>query len=88
MDAFFGLPNADIECSVNKVVPKSEVLSTAIEWARQICQNSPDAVQSTKKALMLSQQLADVEDVVVTHMRSKEMLRVFKGQNIKVCYFR
>ncbi len=70
---------------MNKVVPKAEVLPTAIEWAKQLCQNSPDAVQSTKKALVLAQQLSDVEDVVVAHTRSKEALQVYAGENIKVC---
>lgn len=69
---------------MNKVVPKAEVIPTAIEWARQLCENSPDSVQSTKKALVLANQLADVEDVVVAHTRSKEMRRVYAGQNIKV----
>ena len=69
---------------MNKVVSKAEVLKTAIDWAREICQNSPDSVQSTKRALVLSNQLGDVEDVVVAHTRSKEMLRVYAGENIKV----
>jgi len=68
---------------VNKVVPKAEVVPTAIEWAKQLCQNSPDAVQSTKKALVLTTQLGGVEDVVVAHLRSKEMLRMYSGQNLK-----
>ncbi|KAI0690750.1 enoyl-CoA hydratase/carnithine racemase [Cytidiella melzeri] len=71
---------------VNKVVPKAEVLPTAINWAKQLCQNSPDAVQSTKRALLLSQQLADVEDVVVAHTRSKETLRTYAGQNLKALW--
>ena len=71
--------------SVNKVVPKAEVIPTAIEWAKQLCQNSPDAVQSTKRALVLTNQLGDVEDVVVAHARSKEMLHVYGGQNLKAC---
>ena len=69
---------------MNKVVPKSDVLKTALEWAKEIIQNSPDSVQSTKRALVLSNQLGDVEDVVVAHTRSKEMLRVYGGENIKV----
>lgn len=70
--------------SVNKVVPKTDVLKTAVEWAQEIVGNSPDSVQSTKRALMLSNQLGDVEDVVVAHTRSKEMLRVYGSDNIKV----
>ncbi|KAI0348108.1 enoyl-CoA hydratase/carnithine racemase [Trametopsis cervina] len=69
---------------VNKVVPRAEVLPTAIEWAKELCQNSPDSVQATKKALLLAQQLSDVEDVVVAHTRSKEMLRLYGGENIKI----
>lgn len=41
-------------------------------------------MQSTKRALVLSNQLGDVEDVVVAHTRSKEMLRVYASDNIKV----
>lgn len=71
---------------MNKVVPKTAVLETAFEWAKEITQNSPDSVQSTKRALVLSNQLGDVEDVVVAHFRSKEMLRVYEGDNIKVSF--
>ena len=70
--------------SVNKVVPKSEVMNTALEWAKEITHNSPDSVQSTKRGLVLSNQLGDVEDVVVAHQRSKEMIRVYGSDNIKV----
>ncbi|GJE86230.1 enoyl-CoA hydratase/carnithine racemase [Phanerochaete sordida] len=68
---------------VNKVVPKAEVVKTAVEWAQEIVGNSPDSVQSTKRALMLASQLGDVEDVVVAHTRSKEMLRVYGSENLK-----
>ncbi|KIP11753.1 hypothetical protein PHLGIDRAFT_27759 [Phlebiopsis gigantea 11061_1 CR5-6] len=68
---------------VNKVVPKSDVITTALAWAKEIAGNSPDSVQATKRALILSNQLGDVEDVVKTHFRSKEMLRVYASDNIK-----
>lgn len=69
---------------MNKVVPKSDVLKTAVEWAQEIVGNSPDSIQSTKRALMLSNQLGNVEDVVVAHTRSKEMLRAYASENLKV----
>jgi len=67
---------------VNKVVPRSELLSTALEWAAMIVANSPDAVQSTKCALLLTNQYAAVEDVVTAHARSKENVRMYQGENI------
>lgn len=71
-------------CSVNKVVPKSELLATALAWAAEITSNSPDSVQSTKRALLLTKQLAHVEDVVAAHIQSQESKRHFAGENIKV----
>ena len=37
---------------VNKVVPKSELMSTAMDWAEKICENGPLAIRATKKAIM------------------------------------
>ncbi|KZT08589.1 ClpP/crotonase [Laetiporus sulphureus 93-53] len=68
---------------VNKVVPKSEVLATALAWAEEICSNSPDSVQSTKRALLLANLHASVEDVVVAHVRSQESIRQQTGKNIQ-----
>ena len=60
------------------------MLATALDYARQIVQNSPDAVQSSKRALLLTKQKADVEDIVACHVRSPEGRRGFLGENIKV----
>ncbi|EPT03451.1 hypothetical protein FOMPIDRAFT_1142360 [Fomitopsis schrenkii] len=68
---------------VNKVVPRAELLPTALAWAAEITSNSPDSVQSTKRALLLTNQFAHVEDVVAAHVRSKESKRHFAGKNIK-----
>jgi len=68
---------------VNKVVPKAEVLRTALAWAAEIVSNSPDSVQSTKRALLLTNRHANVEDVVLEHTRSKESKRHYSGENIK-----
>jgi len=68
---------------VNKVVPKSELLPTALALAAEITSNSPDAVQSTKRALLLTNQRAHVEDVVEAHVRSKEGKEHIAGDNIK-----
>jgi len=67
---------------VNAVVPKAEVLPKAIQVARQIVQNSPDSVQSTKRALVLSQ-THSFEGTVLTHNWSPETTRLYKGENIK-----
>ncbi len=71
--------------SVNKVVPKDQVLSTALAWAAEIAQNSsPDSVQSTKRALLLAQRHGSVEEAVIAHINSKESKRQFVSENIQV----
>ncbi|KAJ3502146.1 hypothetical protein NLJ89_g9018 [Agrocybe chaxingu] len=67
---------------VNTLVPASSVLSAAIALAQQITANSPDAVQSTKHALILSQRLGHSE-TLYQHVQSPESKQVYKGQNIK-----
>ncbi|CCM03660.1 uncharacterized protein FIBRA_05804 [Fibroporia radiculosa] len=68
---------------INQVVPDDQVLQTALHWAADINANSPDAVQSTKRALLLANRIASVEDVVVAHARSKETIRQQTSTNIK-----
>ncbi|KAI8981161.1 enoyl-CoA hydratase/carnithine racemase [Trametes punicea] len=68
---------------INKVVPKGEVLHTALAWAAEITQNSPDAVQSTKRALLLANRYGSVEDAVIAHVNSKESKRAFTSENIQ-----
>jgi enoyl-CoA hydratase/carnithine racemase len=67
---------------VNAVVPEADVLPTAIQFAKNIVQNSPDAVQSTKRGLTLAQQ-HNFEGTVLTHIWSPESTRMHKGENIK-----
>ncbi|KAI0639915.1 enoyl-CoA hydratase/carnithine racemase [Trametes polyzona] len=68
---------------VNKVVPKSEVLPTAFAWAAEIMENSPDAVQSTKRALLIATRSGSVEEAVIAHVKTKESDRAFTSENIK-----
>jgi hypothetical protein len=70
--------------SVNLVVPGDQLLSTAIEWARQITQNSPDAVQSTKRALIEAAKNGNVEQATFAHVWSAESGRSYRGENLKV----
>lgn len=72
--------------SVNVIVPGSKVLSTAISLAEQITANSPDAVQSSKVALLLSQK-HNFQETFTTHNLSPENRRVYRGANIKVGWF-
>ena len=65
-------------------MPANQVLSTAISLAKEITKNSPDAVQSTKVALLLAQKYG-VEETFHTHIRSSASKRVYEGDNIKVC---
>ncbi|KIJ53692.1 hypothetical protein M422DRAFT_154751 [Sphaerobolus stellatus SS14] len=68
---------------VNKVVPHDQVLPTALEWARRINENSPDAVQATKRALILAQQLGNFEHATIAGSYAPEARRAYKGENIK-----
>lgn len=68
---------------VNKVVPKEDVLAEALKMAERIVACSPDAVQSTKSALLLSQQTGSVAQAFTDHINSAVSDRVFKGENIK-----
>ena len=70
--------------SVNLVVPRNQLLPTAIEWARRITQNSPDAVQSTKRALIEAAKHGNVEQATLAHIWSPENGRSYQGENMKV----
>jgi enoyl-CoA hydratase/carnithine racemase len=65
------------------VVPATEVLPTALAIAKELVANSPDAVQSTKEALLLSQK-HNFHDTFVVHVKSSASTRVYTGDNIKV----
>ncbi|KAG6876756.1 hypothetical protein C0993_000606 [Termitomyces sp. T159_Od127] len=68
--------------SVNRVVPPSEVLSTALDVAQEITSSSPDATQATKEGLLISQRL-NYHQTHLVHAASPVSTRVFKGANIK-----
>lgn len=68
---------------VNEVVPLSSLLDTAISYAKRIIENSPDAVQSTKHALVSSLQEGGVDEAFIKHAWSSESKRVYLGTNIK-----
>jgi enoyl-CoA hydratase/carnithine racemase len=70
--------------SVNLVVPRDQLLPTTIEWARQITQNSPDAVQSTKRALIEAAKHGNIEQATFAHIWSPESGRSYRGENMKV----
>ncbi|KAG6380547.1 hypothetical protein JVT61DRAFT_4906 [Boletus reticuloceps] len=71
-----------LSLSVNAVVERSNVLSTALDVARQITLNSPDSVQSTKEGLMLAQK-HHFEEAVRTHSLSLVSKRLYNGENVK-----
>ena len=68
---------------MTSVVPPSQVLSTAVSLAKEIISNSPDAVWSTKKALLEGQQHASLEEAVIRHNLTEESKRVYQGDNIR-----
>ncbi|KAI0323026.1 enoyl-CoA hydratase/carnithine racemase [Amylostereum chailletii] len=68
---------------VNLVVPREKLLSSALEWAKQIVQNSPDSVQCTKRGLLTAAQHGNNELAVIQHAWGEESRRVYTGANIK-----
>jgi enoyl-CoA hydratase/carnithine racemase len=70
--------------SVNFVVPPDQVLPVAVQWATLITENSPDAVASTKRGILLGKQFSGIETSTIAHAWSIESKRVFEGDNIKV----
>ncbi|KAM0754678.1 ClpP/crotonase [Meredithblackwellia eburnea MCA 4105] len=68
---------------VNRVVPKDQVLPTALNWAAEICKNSPDSVKLTKMAFNTSMQIADLEESVTAVNDSKESQGLSVGDNVK-----
>lgn len=69
---------------MNKTVPASQVLPTALSLASEIAANCPESVQSTKKALVLSNQFGDVEEATLKHIWSEETRRSVVSENRKV----
>ncbi|EIN14339.1 ClpP/crotonase [Punctularia strigosozonata HHB-11173 SS5] len=68
---------------VNVVTAPPDVLPTALALAKSICANSPDAVQATKRSLILASEHAGVEDAFQRATFSAEMRRVYDGANMK-----
>ncbi|TFK69059.1 ClpP/crotonase, partial [Pluteus cervinus] len=67
---------------VNEVVSTTdEVIPTALEFAYRICQNSPDAVQATKKGVLVGN--GSHERTVVNHLWDPVHIRTYRGGNIK-----
>lgn len=67
---------------VNQAVPASEVIPTAIAVAKEMTNNSPDAVQATKKGLLMSQEMGHSQ-MLANHVWGEECRTVYKGANIK-----
>ena len=60
-------------------------MQEALNWAIELVdKSSPDAVQSTKRGLLLAGKYGDVEEATAKHALSAESIRHFSGENIKV----
>ena len=70
--------------SVNQIVPPKDLLRAALSVAQEITTNSPDAVQSSKECLLISQKQQGMHETVTEHVLSRASTRVYKGDNIKV----
>ena len=68
---------------VNKVVPHDQVLPAALEWAAEICKNSPDGIKLTKMSFNASMEVADLEESVTRVNNSPESVGLSNGDNVK-----
>jgi enoyl-CoA hydratase/carnithine racemase len=68
---------------VNKVVPDlKDLLPTALQYAAEIIKNSPDAVRSTKLALLLAKEVG-MDESYKMHAGTAIAKEVDEGENIK-----
>ena len=51
---------------VNAVVPQEELMATALEWAQDVADNAPMAVQTTKRMMRMG--LEESYDTAVDHL--------------------
>ncbi|KDQ14691.1 hypothetical protein BOTBODRAFT_159123 [Botryobasidium botryosum FD-172 SS1] len=68
---------------VNAVVPQSQLIATAVEYASRIVVASPDAVLSTKDGLLKAQDFGSMEEIFRAHVAGEKSQNVYKGENIK-----
>lgn len=66
---------------VNKVVPKDQVIAEAVQYAKAIAQNSPDAIICTRAGLRQGWETASVERAVEWTLE-KEFAELQRGENI------
>lgn len=66
---------------VNKVVPRSEVVSEAVKFAEAIAKNSPDAIICTRAGLRQGWETAAVERAVEVTLET-QFAELQKGENI------
>ncbi|CAG8557956.1 4355_t:CDS:2 [Acaulospora morrowiae] len=69
---------------VNEIVSSSKlVIPTALKYATRIARNSPDAVQASKLAILLSLNSTSLTEADQRHLDSKEVRAWLEGENIK-----
>ena len=65
-------------------MPPAEVIPTALKYAAAIIAASPDAVQSTKDALVKVQQYPDFDEAYRNHIMGEKSRKVYYGENVQV----
>jgi hypothetical protein len=69
--------------SVNFVAPRQDVVTEAVRVAVELTHNSPDAVQSSRKAIWDVADSLGVEDAFGKHVWRPENARVYSGTNLQ-----
>lgn len=68
---------------VNVVVPKPQLITTAVKYVSLIVAASPDAVISTKDGLLKAQDFGSMEETFRAHAAGEKSQNVYSGENIK-----
>lgn len=72
--------------SVNEVVPPSQVLPTALNYAKKIISLSPDSIRATKKGINDANMNGSLDEAWKVATLSDESDKVYKGENILVSF--
>ncbi|EGU13286.1 Enoyl-CoA hydratase/carnithine racemase [Rhodotorula toruloides ATCC 204091] len=78
------IPQHILETHVfTEVVPADQVLPTALKWAKQITEASPEAVWVTKEQINMHKTGMGVGDIVYASLDTEQSQKLYRGANIQ-----
>lgn len=78
------IPQRVLETHIfTEVVPADQVLPTALKWAKQITDASPEAVWVTKEQINMHKTGMGVGDIVYASLDTEQSQKLYRGANIQ-----